>query len=140
MSSLLLAFVTPLGGAVLAAAAVVGAEELGIPIGLNQVTGGVVAFLILREVFAFVRDRRGRNLQHDDSAERLEVQREIHEVLKQQTDILARMEESQAAILTITTQYQATGICPLTDPIKRQSTIRDMADEVARRRRGPGSD
>lgn len=134
MPGSIVGLVSDAGAAALAAAGVLGADELGIPLGMEQVTGGVVAFLILREVFAFLRERYGRNVQHDDSTERLQVQKNIHDVLQQQTQILARMEESQAQILAITTQYQATGICPLTDPLERQQTIRDIGDEARRPR------
>lgn len=132
MSSLLVALVSPLGSAVVAAAAVIGAEELGIPIGVDQVTGGLVAYLILQRVFDFIRDKRHRETESEDSARRLEVQQEIAGVLRQQTSILERMENDQASILQISHQYQATGVCPLTSPDGQERVVRAISKEVRR--------
>lgn len=133
MSSTLLALVHPLGTVAVAGVAVLGVEAAGLPIGWEQVSGGVVAYLILQSVFTHLRAKKA----HGGDEERLEVQQKIANCLEQQTEILQRMDGNQVKILEITTQYQRTGICPLTDPLKRQATIRDFAEEVQRRLDAP---
>jgi hypothetical protein len=127
MSSILLALAWPVG--VLASAAVVvGAQELGIPIGTTEVTGGLVAFLILREVFGFLKGKK----ESTGGTERLEVQQRMASCLEKQTEILERMETDQASILQITQQYQATGVCPLTSPEGQERVVRAISKEVRR--------
>lgn len=130
MSGTILALLHPLGCAVLAGGAVLGAEEMGIPIDWPQVSGGVVAYLILQQVFAHLRAKK----VHGGDEERLEVQQKMAACLETQTEILQRMDGNQAKILETTTQYQRTGICPFTNPEKRRDAIREIADEIRVRR------
>jgi hypothetical protein len=109
-------------------------QGLGFPIGMEHVTGGVVAYLIIAKVLDFLSKRKPAPQKEGEaqaSAERLEVQREIVDCLNRQTGILERMERSQASVLRITEQYAATGVCPLTRPIEREATLKAIGREAA---------
>jgi hypothetical protein len=128
----------PVAAVVLAVAAVAGGEVAGVSVGPAELGGAALALFLLREVFGFIRwhtERKDAKAAPEIVSvedERLEVQREIVQVLKQQSAILARMDTSQAAVLKITEQYAATGVCPLTRPIEREATIEAIGRSAAR--------
>lgn len=94
---------------------------------------GLVVLMLVRELIKDRREKRADAAEKTAPDQRLEVQREISTNMAKVAGILAGMDADQRAILQITRQYQATGICPWTDPMRRHATIGDIGEVVVQR-------
>lgn len=108
-------------------------EDYGAPkVGMEHITGGLLAYLIIKEVLKDRRDRRAAK----EPDERLQVQREIAKHMAESTALLREMRDDQKEIGKVTGQYQAQGGCPWLDADKSRGLIRDMGAEARRPRHG----
>lgn len=135
LTGLVVAVAAPVAGVLVTAGLTVASGELDLPIGMEHVTGGVVAYLIIAKVLDHLEKRRAEAVvpaDATDDEQRLEVQREIVVCLKQQTGILERMEAAQNTILEISKEYKKDGVCPLTVRKERKDVLEDFSAMVHR--------
>jgi len=94
-------------------------EGLGLPIGMEHLTGGLLAYLIIREV---LKDRREKRAAAEPDR-RLAEQIQMVAYMRESTELLRQIKDDQKEIAQVTSNFREQGGCPWMDADKSRGLI-----------------